>query len=140
MLRKRVLNVSAIGLALNIASAMGSSFSTKSMHPIICDPSVMSEKAHGTCTKPVMQNLRWNCDIKTADNICCFNRHFAEHSGYFEHSSTFLKEVDKTTETTYYDSVTGKPLFIAPRGRPFSEYLSVCYLFFMADLFQCGVM
>ena len=32
------------------------------------------------------------------------------------------KEVDKTKETTYYDSVSGKPLFIAPRGRSFEEF------------------
>ena len=27
-------------------------------------------------------------------------------------------------ETTYYDSVTGKPLFIAPRGRTMEEFLA----------------
>jgi exonuclease I len=32
-------------------------------------------------------------------------------------------QVDKTKETTYYDSVTGKALFIAPRGRTFDEFL-----------------
>ncbi len=34
-----------------------------------------------------------------------------------------MSEVN-TTETTFYDSVTGKPLFIAPRGRTFSEFKS----------------
>ena len=37
-------------------------------------------------------------------------------------STNFLAEVDRTTETTYYDSVTGKPLFIAPRGRSFEAF------------------
>jgi hypothetical protein len=32
-------------------------------------------------------------------------------------------QVDKTKETTYYDSVTGKPLFIAPRGRSFEAFV-----------------
>ena len=28
------------------------------------------------------------------------------------------------TPTTYYDSVTGKPLFIAPKGRSFEEFVT----------------
>lgn len=39
-------------------------------------------KAHGTTATPPQDNLKWGCDPKTADNICCFNRHYAEHSGY----------------------------------------------------------
>jgi hypothetical protein len=73
---------------------------------------------HGTTETAVQENLRWSCAWKTADKICSFNRHYAEHAGYWEQTS-FLAEVDKTVETTYYDSVTGKPLFIAPRGRTF---------------------
>ena len=41
-----------------------------------------SLKAHGTTATPPQENLKWGCDPKTADNICCFNRHYAEHSGY----------------------------------------------------------
>ena len=112
-----------------------------SSFPVLCDENVrkecsimchnhlhrkvMSAKAHGTCERPVMDNLRWGCDFKTADNICCFNRHYAEHSGYFETKTNFLSEVDRNSETTFYDSVTGKPLFIAPRGRSFEEFLRV---------------
>lgn len=33
-----------------------------------------------------------------------------------------MDEVDRERETTYYDSVSGKPLFIAPRGRSFDEF------------------
>lgn len=61
-------------------------------YPIYIDDDVMKPKAHGTCPKPVMQNLRWGCDYGTADRISCFNRHYAEHSGYWE-STNFLKEV-----------------------------------------------
>jgi len=53
---------------------------TKKSFPIYIDESVMSPKAHGTCEKPVMAKLRWNCDRETADRICCFNRHYAEYS------------------------------------------------------------
>eukprot|EP01035_Chromulina_nebulosa_P017211 gene17211-22733_t len=90
--------------------------------PIYAEESLMSPKAHGTCEKPVMKNLRWNCDWSTADRICCFNRHYAEHAGYWEQTS-FLKEVNSESgEITFYDSVSGKPLFIAPRGRTFEQF------------------
>ncbi len=32
------------------------------------------------------------------------------------------QEVDRTGETTYYDSVSGLPLFVAPRGRSFASF------------------
>lgn len=53
----------------------------------------------------------------------CFNRHYAEHSGYFTSKTSFLQDVDRTAETTYYDSSSGRPLFIAPRGRSFEAFL-----------------
>ena len=81
----------------------------------------MSAKAHGTTANAAQQNLRWNCDWKVADKICSFNRHYAEYAGYWE-ATNFLNEVDRNVETTYYDSVTGKPAFIAPRGRTFEEF------------------
>ena len=46
--------------------------------PLMADEKVMSPKAHGTTDKPVQTELRWNCDPKLADRICCFNRHYAE--------------------------------------------------------------
>jgi peptide methionine sulfoxide reductase MsrB len=93
----------------------------QSPYPIKGDEDIMKRKAHGTSMQPVQDKLRWGCDVKLADNICNFNRRWAENSGYFL-STAFLKEVDRTKETTYYDSVTGKPLFIAPRGRTFEEF------------------
>ena len=61
-------------------------------YPIYCDENVMSQKGHGTCDKPVQKDLRWGCDQATADRICCFNRHYAEHSGYWLETK-FLDEV-----------------------------------------------
>eukprot|EP01032_Pedospumella_encystans_P012797 gene12796-14776_t len=81
----------------------------------------MAPKAHGTTPKPVMKNLRWNVNYETADRISSFNRHYAEQSGYWE-TTDFLNQVDKNGEITFYDSVTGKPLFIAPRGRTFEDF------------------
>lgn len=38
--------------------------------PIMGEESLMSQKGHGTCDKPVQSNLRWSCDAKLADRIC----------------------------------------------------------------------
>jgi peptide methionine sulfoxide reductase MsrB len=91
--------------------------------------SVFSSLAHETyhcCPlySPVQDNLRWGCDTKTADRICNFNRHYAEHSGYFLESTKFLQEAKNAGgEITFYDSNTGKPLFVAPRGRSLEDFL-----------------
>jgi len=70
----------------------------------------------------VQAALRYGCDVKTADKICCYNRHYAEHSGYME-TVNWVKEVEGKEGVTYYDSVTGKPVFVAPRGRTWAEFL-----------------
>eukprot|EP01084_Bolivina_argentea_P203942 348237_1 len=90
-------------------------------YPIVGDDSIMSKKEHGTTDKPVQQKLKWQCDRKTANKICCHNRHFAENSGYWK-TTLFLKEIDKNKPITFYDSVSGKPLFIAPKGRTFKQF------------------
>ena len=93
-----------------------------SKYPIYCDESVMSQKEHGTCTQPLMKNLRWGVDWATADKICCFNRHFAEYSGYFT-TTHFMNEQHSNDggPITFYDPIGGKPLFIAPQGRTWKE-------------------
>eukprot|EP01038_Epipyxis_sp_PR26KG_P008530 gene8530-11530_t len=91
--------------------------------PIYANESIMSQKSHGTCDKPVMKNLRWNCSYDTADRICCFNRHYAEHSGYWE-STLLPKEMISSNEIVFCDSVTGQPLFIAPKERTMAEFRS----------------
>ena len=58
----------------------------------------------------------------------CCQRHYAEHSGYFQ-KTAFLKEApkelqeSKAKEVTFYDSNTGKPLFYAPRNRSWDEFV-----------------
>ena len=37
---------------------------------------------------------------------------------------TILEELRKGQEITLYDSVSGKPLFIAPRGRSVEEFIT----------------
>ena len=76
----------------------------------------------GTSHTPVQADLRWGCNHELADRICNFNRHFAERSGYWE-TTSFLSEESSVKEVTFYDSNTGKPLFKAPRGRSFEEFV-----------------
>jgi hypothetical protein len=88
--------------------------------PLLGTETMMSEKGHGTTEKPVQENLRWNADRKTADKICCFNRHYAEYGGTWL-TTNFLKEANRTEEK-FYDSVTGNLLFVAPKGRSWEEF------------------
>ena len=89
---------------------------------VMGEESIMAPKEHGTSTKPVGK-LRWGCKEDLADRICSYNRHYAENGGYWERSTTFLSDEEQSAgDTTFYDSVTGKPLFIAPRGRSFAEF------------------
>ena len=86
------------------------------------DDALMAQRAHGTCTAPVQAQLRWGCDRELADDICCYNRNFAEPSGYdFE-----TPWPDAVTEDAmdYYDSVSGRPLFRAPVGRSRETFLA----------------
>ncbi len=91
---------------------------------VLGDESIMKQKEHGTCTKAVQDDLLWGVSAKLADEICCFNRHYAEHSGYFKTTTktNYLMTVDRTKATTYYDSVQGKPVFIGPKSRTFEEF------------------
>jgi hypothetical protein len=100
-------------------------------YPKIGPATIMAGKGHGTYSKPVQENLRFGCDFKTADRICNYNRHFAEHSGYFiggARKTQFLNAVQEakaqTKPITFYDSNTGRPLFTAPVNRTWDEWLN----------------
>lgn len=86
-----------------------------------------SPKAHGTSAVPVQDNLRWNCDQKVADNICNFNRHYAEYRGYWR-STEFIeaakKEYEQNGDIQFFDSNTGQLLFVAPKGRSFDDFIN----------------
>uniref|UniRef100_A0A7S1Y0G8 Peptide-methionine (R)-S-oxide reductase n=1 Tax=Grammatophora oceanica TaxID=210454 RepID=A0A7S1Y0G8_9STRA len=96
--------------------------------PLMADESVMDQKAHGTSEQPVQKNLRWKCDFETADRICNFNRHYAEFAGYWSTTDFIphikeLAETGKTEPIDFYDSVTGKLLFTAPKGRTMEDFV-----------------
>ena len=106
-------------LTTNIARAR-----TGGKYPIIGDESIMSAKAHGTSILPVQDKLRWKCDTKVADRICNYNRNYAEYAGYWNSETNFLKENDGSIPIVFYDSVTGVPLFKAPIGRTWEEFVN----------------
>ena len=86
----------------------------------------MWPKTHGTTEKAVMTPLRFGVDWDAADRICSFNRHSAECSGYAWHSNlTWVNECNdmEGEAMTYYDSVSGKPLFVAPKGRTMEQFM-----------------
>ena len=86
-------------------------------------PDIMRPKAHGTAMCAVASRLRWGCDRAIADWCCCFNRHLAEPSGYY-HGVAFVSDVtSREAPTVFYDSVTSKPLFVAPKGRSLEAFL-----------------
>ena len=78
-------------------------------------------KQKRTTQHPVQQYLRWDVSRETADRICSYNRHYAEQSGYWK--TTQFLTMKGETEITFYDSVSGKPLFVAPRGRSMRDFL-----------------
>ena len=84
---------------------------------------IMIGKAHGTSVTPVQEELRYGVSNKLADKICNFNRHFAEYSGYF--TGTSFEETVRNSDgpVTFYDSNSGKPLFVAPIGRSVDEFI-----------------
>jgi peptide methionine sulfoxide reductase MsrB len=103
------------------------------------DPEIMYPKEHGTSATAVQSPLRYNVDNALADKICNYNRHFAEPAGYFlsknvnfvntlQQSPSSNETSSTTTATlplTFYDSVTGAPLFtfVASPERTIEDFL-----------------
>lgn len=89
------------------------------------DESIMAPKGHGTSASAVQPNLRYGVSNQLADRIVNFNRHFAELAGYFEHQDGSFEQIllQSNGPVTFYDSVTGRPLFVAPIGRSKQDFL-----------------
>jgi len=93
--------------------------------PVVMGPEeMMTQKEFGTSAVPIQKDLRWNCDVETADRICNYNRHYAEYGGYWERATSFLQEESEASgEITFYDSNTGKALFWGPRDRSWDAFV-----------------
>ena len=76
-----------------------------------------------------MAHLRFGissaADKAMANRICCRNHRWAEPAGYF-HAKKLFTDVpallNPDGDNVFYDSVCGKPLFVAPRGRSFAAW------------------
>jgi len=115
------------GLLLVLTSLLGNLYNAQSSEQCSkpCIPGsedIMKPKEHGTSHTPVQENLRWECDEIVADQICNFNRHYAEYSGYWTQTN-FPKDIEGKKEITFYDSNTGKPLLTAPKGRTWDAWI-----------------
>lgn len=88
------------------------------------DEDIMSPKAHGTSDKPVQEDLAYGVDRTLADRICNYNRHWAENAGYFTRTNWEDVVLQAKEPVTFYDSVSGKPLFVAPIGRSAQELVA----------------
>jgi peptide methionine sulfoxide reductase MsrB len=88
---------------------------------------LMRRRSHGTTDAPVQEDLMYGVSRKLADTIVSYNRRFAEPAGYFEATgwAQAVKEAEAAGKgpVTFYDSVSGRPLFVAPVGRSAKEFL-----------------
>ena len=93
---------------------------TPTQYPLIGSPSIMSQKTHGTSDVPIQAKLRFGANPKLANRICNFNRHYAEPSGHFR-KTKFVQQAKQLYErdgkVVFYDSNTGKPLFVLDKNR-----------------------
>ena len=90
----------------------------RTKYPLILNEEVMRQKEHGTSSKEVMKNLKWQISHQEADKICCFNRKSAERKGSFQNQTQFKNEFQACdSKMDFHDSVTGKMLFSAPKYR-----------------------
>ena len=105
--------------------------------PIIGSQSLKSKKEFGTCISEVQQELQYGVNRDTANSIACLKGNDAKERFGFAFSSPIgwddilesqAEEAEAqglpTPVTTYYDSVTGKPLFRAPVGRSLDDFLA----------------
>ena len=84
----------------------------------------MSGGRFGSCASELLSPLRWSADRETGNRICCHNRDRAEVFGSFASTEMPRELPEGTTNITFYDSVTAKPLFIAPQGRSYADFIA----------------
>jgi peptide methionine sulfoxide reductase MsrB len=127
--RLGVASILGIGLVVVLTSRSTRASAAVPMEDTVFmgDPNIMKPKADGSSTgaRPVA-HPRWEVSRSVADRICTRNRKYAEPSGYWTKSTRFMAETKTAREAgepvTFYDVVSGLPLFTAPRGRTWAEF------------------
>merc|ERR1712130_516419 len=109
--------------SLGSSATMAGKENGKGNFPFLADDDLMKQKQHGTCVARAQKDLRWACDSLMADRITCFNRHYAEHFGYFRDTDFPKFAREHQGPISFFDVVTGKPLFRAPVGRTMKQFL-----------------
>ena len=128
--RLGVASILGIGLVVVLTSRStavpGDDAKTELGH-IVGDPSIMRPRSDGTSTERASGRAsEVEVSRSVADRICTRNRRYAEQSGYWTTDTRFMAETKDARETgdpvTFYDVVSGLPLFSAPRGRTWAEF------------------
>ena len=90
--------------------------------------SLRSRGGYGTClAQPsvVAAPLLWKSDPAVADSICCNNHRWAERWGSWNAETTFPQTLPPGVCTiTFYDVSSGLPLYVAPKGRTYQEFIA----------------
>jgi len=104
------------------------------------DLGLIQPNYNNTCSQPIQHRLRYNLSntdaIKDfpfplhpgetlADAVCCdaYFKPYAEPSGLYARDDVDLFSKMNPNGTTFYDSACGIPLFVAPRGRSFLDFM-----------------
>jgi hypothetical protein len=114
-----VLLVSLV--ALGILQLFRPSSTTYPAPVVMGEPSLMNKKAHGTC-QHAFSSVRWNVDKAVADHICCYVG-FAEYPNYFLDVPEYMQALRSGKEIQFFDLISQKLLFSAPRGRSMEAFL-----------------
>lgn len=122
--RRAFLNSAAAAALSTTAAILPANAVDIGGKPVFGKDDLMTQKSHGTSDASVQSDLQYGVSNKLADQISNYNRRFAEQAGYFGYTS-FEEEVRNSKgPVTFYDSVTGKPLFVAPIGRSADQFIA----------------
>lgn len=124
--RRAFLTTALTGVVGAVVSTAGMPNAANAAVSVVqfADESIMAPKDHGTTAQPVQSDLQYGVSRKLADKICSYNRHFAENGGYFVNTSFEDAVLEAKGPLTFYDSVSGKPLFVAPLNRTPDQFLA----------------
>jgi len=83
---------------------------------------VLLSLQNGRCEGQLQSSLLFESKQELANHICCHNSKYAEPSGYFQGTPLVQSMQAADGTTTFYDSVCGRPLFVAPKGRSLQDF------------------
>ena len=121
--RRAFLQISSASAVAAIAGPQTSLARGNSNAIVYGDESIMSQKEHGTTHQKVQDDLLYDVPNKLADRISSYTRTWAEPAGFFQQTNFEQTVMEAQGPVTFYDSVSGKPLFKAPIGRSAEQFI-----------------